>query len=95
MFCDTFIVSPVAKYGKLNVQFVAPKKIYCCDTGIRIYYTGVRDWGALFENYAYLRLKQFNLNYVTENKIELDFITENKTLVECKFHDEDLSEKQQ
>lgn len=95
LFCDSFIVSPVSKHGKLNVQMVSPKKIYCCDTGIKIYYTGERDWGALFENYTFLRLKQYNLNYVVENKIEIDFITKNKTLIECKFHDEALSEKQQ
>ncbi len=95
LFCDTFIISPVSRYGKLNVQMVSPKKIYCCDTGIRIYYTGERDWGALFENYAFLRLKQYHLSYVYQDKTELDFITQNKTLIECKFHNESLSEKQQ
>jgi hypothetical protein len=95
MFCDTFIVSPVTRFGKLNEQLVSPKKIYCCDTGIRTYYTGERDWGALFENYAYLRLKHLNLSYVYENTTELDFISQNKILMECKFHNEALSEKQQ
>ena len=95
MFCDTFIVSPVTRYGKLNEQLVSPKKIYCCDTGIRTYYTGERDWGALFENYAYLRLKHLNLSYVYENTTELDFISLNKILIECKFHNETLNEKQQ
>jgi len=95
MFCDTFIVSPVTRFGKLNEQLVSPKKIYCCDTGIRAFYTGERDWGALFENYAFLRLKHMNLSYVYENTIELDFISQNKVLMECKFHDEALSEKQQ
>jgi len=95
MFCDTFIVSPVTRFGKLNEQLVSPKKIYCCDTGIRTYYTGERDWGALFENYAYLRLKHLNLSYVYENTTELDFISLNKILIECKFHNETLNEKQQ
>lgn len=95
MFCDTFIVSPVTRFGKLNEQLVSPKKIYCCDTGIRTFYTGERDWGALFENYAFLRLKHMNLSYIYENTIELDFISQNKVLMECKFHDEALSEKQQ
>lgn len=94
-FCDTFIVYPVARHGKLNEQMVSPKKIYCCDTGIRTYYTGVRDWGALFENYAFLRLKHLSLSYVYENALELDFITEKKVLIECKFHDEILTERQQ
>ncbi|MBE7441261.1 MAG: ATP-binding protein [Flavobacteriales bacterium] len=95
MFCDTFIVSPVTRFGKLNEQLVSPKKIYCCDTGIRTFYTGERDWGALFENYAFLRLKHMSLSYIYENTIELDFISQNKVLMECKFHNEMLSEKQQ
>jgi hypothetical protein len=74
---------------------VAPKKVYACDTGIRTFYTGERDWGALFENYVFLRLKHLNLNYVSENSIEIDFISQNKILIECKFHEEALSEKQQ
>jgi uncharacterized protein len=61
LFCDTYIVNPVSRFGKLNEQMVSPKKVYCCDTGIRTYYTGERDWGALFENYCYLRLKHLNL----------------------------------
>jgi hypothetical protein len=36
-----------------------------------------------------------NLKYIYENTIELDFFSENKTLIECKFHDEKLSNKQQ
>ncbi len=95
LFCDTYIISPVTRYGKLNVQLVSPKKIYCYDTGIKTYYTGVRDWGALFENYCFLRLKHLKLNYLYENTIELDFITENKTIIECKYHNEPLSKKQQ
>lgn len=95
LFCETFLIYPVSRHGKLNEQMVSPKKIYCCDTGIRTYYTGVRDWGALFENYVFLRLKHLNLRYVYENTTEIDFITENKWLIECKFHDEELSKKQQ
>ena len=94
LFCETFLIYPVSRYGKLNEQMVSPKKIYCCDTGIRTYYTGVRDWGALFENYVFLRLKHLNLRYVYEKATEIDFITENKWLMECKFHDEELSKKQ-
>lgn len=95
LFCDTFIVYPVSRFGKLNEQLVSPKKVYACDLGIRSYYTGARDWGALFENYVFLRLKHLNLSYLYENTTELDFVTENKWLIECKFHDESLSEKQQ
>lgn len=95
LFCDTFIVYPVTKYGKLNEQMVAPKKIYCCDTGIRNYYTGVRDWGAMFENYCFLRLKHLQLKYLNQDATELDFVTERKWLIECKYHEEELNEKQQ
>ena len=95
LFCDTFIVYPVSRFGKLNEQLVSPKKIYCCDTGIRNFYTRERDWGAVFENYVFLRLKQMNLKYIYENTIELDFYSEDKILIECKFHNEELSKKQQ
>jgi predicted AAA+ superfamily ATPase len=95
LFCDTFIIYPVSRHGKLNEQLVSPKKIYCCDTGIRNYYTGERDWGAMFENFAFLSLKQLNLKYIYENTIELDFFSESKLLIECKFHNEELSKKQQ
>lgn len=95
LFCDTFIIYPVTRHGKLNEQLVSPKKIYACDTGIKSYYHGTRDWGSLFENYVFLRLKYLNLSYLYENTIELDFVSENKWLIECKFHDEALHAKQQ
>lgn len=95
LFCETFLVYPVSRQGKLNEQLVSPRKIYCCDTGLRTFFTGARDWGALFENYVFLRLKHLNLRYVYENTTEIDFITQNKWLIECKFHDEKLSKKQQ
>ena len=95
LFCDTYIVHPVSRFGKLNEQLVSPKKIYACDTGIRTYYTGERDWGSLFENYVYLRIKHLNPQYIYSNTIEIDFYTENKWLIECKFHNETLSQKQQ
>lgn len=95
LFCETFLVYPVSRQGKLNEQLVSPRKIYCCDTGLRTFFTGARDWEALFENYVFLRLKHLNLRYVYENTTEIDFITQNKWLIECKFHDEKLSKKQQ
>lgn len=95
LFCETFLIYPVSRYGKLNEQMVSPKKIYCCDTRLRVYFTGARDYGALFENYVFLRLKHLGLRYIYENTTEIDFFTENKWLIECKFHDEALSKKQQ
>lgn len=95
LFSQTYLVHLVGRHGKLNEQLVSPKKAYACDTGIRTAYTGQRDWGSVFENYVFLKLKHLNLRYVKENGIELDFITENKTLIECKFHNEEMSKKQQ
>jgi predicted AAA+ superfamily ATPase len=95
LFCDTYIIYPVSRHGSLNERLVSPKKIYACDLGIKSYYHGERDWGSLFENYVFLRLKQFNLTYIYENSIELDFFTDDKQLIECKFHQEPLSDKQQ
>ncbi len=94
-FCGVYIVHPVVRFGKLNEQLVSPKKIYACDTGIRTYYTGERDWGSLFENYVYLRIKHLKPSYIYQNGLELDFYTLQKCLLECKFHEEELSEKQQ
>ncbi len=95
LFCSTYIVHPVSRNGKLNEQLVSPKKVYACDTGIRTYYTGQRDWGSLFENYVYLRIKHKKPGYIYENQTEIDFLTEDKDLIECKFHNEALSKKQQ
>jgi len=95
MFTETFLIYPVVRHGKLNEQMVSPKKIYCCDLGVRSYYTGARDWGALFENYVFLRLKHLNLRYVYENTTEIDFYSENKWIIECKFRNDTLSAKQQ
>ena len=47
------------------------------------------------ENYVFLRLKELNLNYIYENTIEHDFYSESNLLIECKFHNEELSKKQQ
>ena len=94
LFAQTYLIHLVGRQGKLNEQLVSPKKAYACDTGIRTAYTGKRDWGSVFENYVFLKLKHLNLRYVKENGIELDFISENKTLVECKFHNEEMSKKQ-
>ncbi len=95
LFCSTYIIHPVSRNGKLNEQLVSPKKVYACDTGIRTYYTGQRDWGSLFENYVYLRIKHKKPGYIYENQTEIDFLTEDKDLIECKFHNEELSKKQQ
>jgi hypothetical protein len=40
-------------------------------------------------------LTHLNPKYISENTIELDFFTQEKTLIEAKFHNEQLSNKQQ
>lgn len=95
MFVDTYLIYPVVRKGKTNQQILSPKKIYAADTGIRSFYTGFRDVGSLFENYVFLQIKHLKPKYIYENQTELDFITEKQFLIEAKFHDENLSTKQQ
>ena len=94
-FLNTFLIYNIPRYGKTNEKLLTPKKIYAADLGIRNLFTGYRDIGSIFENYVYLQIKQANPSYIYKNQIEIDFFTENKTLIEVKFHDENLSKKQQ
>jgi predicted AAA+ superfamily ATPase len=95
MFVEAYLIFPIVKHGKTNQQILSPKKIYAADIGIRSFYTGFRDLGSLFENYVFLQIKHLNPKYISENTIELDFFTQEKILVEAKFHNEQLSDKQQ
>lgn len=94
MFQHSYLIFPVARYGKTNERVLAPKKIYSPDTGIRNHYTGFRDLGSIFENYVFLRLKEYNPEYIYKNKTELDFRLSNGFVVEVKYHDKPLSDKQ-
>lgn len=95
LFCDTYLIHPVNRYGKTNEQILAPKKIYAGDIGIRNIFTGYRDKGCVFENYIYLNLKQYNPFYIYQNTNELDFYIKNRALIEVKYHNEELSINQQ
>ena len=95
MFADSFLIHLMAKQGKTNDTLLSPKKIYAADLGIRSIFIGKRDFGSLFENYVYLKIKHLNPKYVYQNSIEIDFVTENKCLIEAKYHNEALSVKQQ
>ncbi len=95
LFRDSFLIHPVMRFGTTNEQLLSPKKIYAPDLGIRNAFTGERDFGSLFENYVYLKIKYLNPHYVYENGIELDFMTQDKRLAEVKYHNEPLSDKQQ
>ena len=94
LFAETNLVFKVGRYGKTNERLLAPRKIYSADTGIRSFFTGFRDKGSLFENYVYLRLRKYHPEYVYQNGIEIDFLLERKSLMEVKFHQEELSLKQ-
>ena len=93
MFADTYLIYLVNRYGKTNERILSPKKIYAADLGIRVFFTGFRDKGSLFENYVFLKIKNQNPSYIYENGIEIDFLTDNKTLIEVKYHS-DLTQKQ-
>jgi len=95
MFVQSFLIHPVARFGKTNERILSSKKIYASDTGIRNYFTGFRDVGSVFENYVYLRLKSWQPEYLYFDQTEIDFRLNNGLVVEAKYHDEPLSAKQE
>ena len=92
-FRQTFLIYTIERCGKLNERLRAPKKIYAADMGIRNYFTGFRDKGAIFENLVYLKIKHQRPCYVYQNGLELDFYF-NDTLLEVKY-DRELEGKQE
>ena len=94
-FLNTYLSYMIPRHGKTNEKILAPKKIYAPDLGIRNLFTGFRDIGSLFENYVFLQIKHTKPSYIYKDKTEIDFLTENRTLIEVKFHNEELSKKQQ
>jgi predicted AAA+ superfamily ATPase len=92
-FEDTYLIYLVPRHGKVHQQLSSPKKVYAADTGIRNLFTGFINKGRVFENYIYLRVKDFEPVYVYENQLEIDFFLNNKVLVEVKYG-EDIREKQ-
>lgn len=94
LFCETYLIHPVGRFGKTNEMILSPKKIYAGDIGIRNIFTGFRDKGSLFENYVFLMIKHYSPFYIYENTTEIDFYIKSKALIEVKYHDEDLSVKQ-
>jgi len=94
IFSNCYIIHLMSRYGKTNERILSPKKIYGADLGIRNIFTGYRDFGSLFENYAYLRFKQLNPMYVYQDKTEIDFILNGQLLVETKYLEENIPENQ-
>ncbi|OIN99986.1 AAA family ATPase [Candidatus Desantisbacteria bacterium CG_4_10_14_0_8_um_filter_48_22] len=93
MFIDSYLIYSVQRKGKTNEAMLSPRKIYAADLGIRVFFTGFRDKGSLFENYVFLKIKDLNPRYIYENELEIDFFTEDKKLIEVKYETE-LSGKQ-
>jgi len=88
-FADAYLVHLVPRHGKLNERLTSPSKLYSCDLGITHLFVGDRGWGAYFENYVYLLLRQYqDVFYVRQGTTEIDFLTQDGTLIETKFHDE-------
>ena len=90
---ETYLIYFIPRYGSTNQMIVSPKKIYAADIGIRNLFTGFIKKGRAFENYVYLKIKDFEPVYVLENQVEIDFYLSNKVLVEVKF-EEDIRDKQ-
>jgi uncharacterized protein len=94
LFSDTFLINEVPRYGKTNERILAPKKIYVADLGIRSLFTGNRDFGSLFENYTFLKIKHLKPEYLYRDGVEIDFFV-GGNLIECKYHQEELTGKQE
>lgn len=90
---ETYLIYLVPRYGSTNQMIVSPKKIYAADIGIRNLFTGSTRKGSAFENYVYLKIKDFDPVYVLENQAEIDFYLNNNVLVEVKLN-EDIKDKQ-
>lgn len=94
MFSNSYLIYLISRHGKTNERILAPKKLYASDLGIRTFCTGFRDKGSLFENYAFLKLKNLNPTYIYEDGNEIDFFTKSKILIEVKYKSE-FNEKQE
>ncbi|MFP4026119.1 MAG: ATP-binding protein [Thiohalospira sp.] len=94
IFSNCYIIHLMDRYGKTNERILSPKKIYAADLGIRNIFTGYRDFGSLFENYAFLRFKYLHPKYIYQEKTEIDFILNDYLMVETKYHDEEIPNKQ-
>ncbi|MCL4384897.1 MAG: ATP-binding protein [Actinobacteria bacterium] len=93
MFIESYLIYTVTRCGKTNEKILSPKKVYASDLGIKSLFTGFKDLGSLFENYVYLKIKNFNPCYIYKDGFEIDFLTYDKTLIEVKYNSE-MNEKQ-
>ena len=85
-FEKAYLFYVVDKYAKsYNEKVTSPKKIYIGDVGIKNVITGFKDLGSSFENLVFLRIKDENPEYYSQNSVEIDFITKDK-LIEAKYN---------
>jgi len=84
-FEETYLIYLLPRYGKINQQLSSPRKVYAGDIGIRNLFTGFANKGRVFENYVYLKIKNYDPVYILENKLEIDFFLNNKILIEVKY----------
>lgn len=84
-FEKAYLFYVVDRYSKsLNERVTSPKKIYAGDVGIKNLITGFKDLGASYENLVFLKIKEENPFYYSNNSVEIDFIT-SKRLIEAKY----------
>jgi len=88
MFCQSYLIYIVPRCGKTNERILSPKKVYAADVGIKTFFTGFRDIGSMFENYVYMKIKNFTPCYVYQEGFEIDFLTSDSTLIEVKYNSE-------
>ncbi len=93
-FADTYLIHLVERKGKTNTRLLAPRKVYATDLGIRNFFTGYRDTGAVFENYVYLKIKKWKPKYLYEDRTEIDFVINNDFLIEVKFRNAEMNTRQ-
>ncbi len=93
-FIDTYLIYKTPRSGKKNLSLNSPCKVYASDIGIRYVFTGSFKIGKQFENYLYLKIKNYSPRYVYENQTEIDFFIKDSVLIESKFEGE-LSKNQE
>ena len=92
-FEKAYLFYVIDRYSKsANEKVTSPKKIYIGDVGIKNLITEFKDLGASYENLVFLKIKDKNPDYYSENYTEIDFITKD-SIIEAKYNRE-LDEKQ-
>ena len=95
----TFLIYSCERFSNsINENITSPKKFYIIDTGLKNLFSNF-EIGNSFENLVFLELHKvrnpfYPINYLLESGVEIDFIIKNKLLVESKYLNSDLTEKQ-